>query len=244
MGARELGVQKLGHWLKIKEAINGIKVSNHATPSKSNTTTITPPRTGKTLKTVTATIEPKIIREQVKISKEITFNGDFHVQIGNRKSLFLQEATTKLWPLECTDVRAGSIIMKVEGVPRDITIAITQLRNHGLYLPSFKKLVISVKDIKRWDRTEEEKKKFEEATVAKIAEKAITAVLNRANEYKSMAEKSDKEKKVAEEALVIMMNKMKEDSSEIEKAQKETATALNQIVKIEKELKIVEKAKK
>ena len=70
-------------------------------------------------------------------AKAVTFVGDYAQIIGSRKPLFLQECTTALANVHCSDVTSGSIIVTLQGQSGAIAAAITQLSNSELKLPSF-----------------------------------------------------------------------------------------------------------
>lgn len=74
----------------------------------------------------------------------LTLRGDYESVVGSNKALFLSECSVNLAPLRCLDVRAGSIVVKVEGLASDIADAKQDIQITGFNLPSFPSLTALV----------------------------------------------------------------------------------------------------
>jgi len=110
--------------------------------AKSTTTkaaaTTTKPAKSTTTKAAATTKKPAA-------EQTIAFEGNYNDVVGSKKTKFLEECTkgftSKSLDVECSDVRAGSIIVTVRGKVADVATAVKDVRDNGLDLPSFDALV-------------------------------------------------------------------------------------------------------
>lgn len=78
----------------------------------------------------------------------VTLEGDYDTIVGDKKTLFLQECSTKLAPVECTDVQPGSCILHLFGNPSDLDDSISSISDECMALPGFDPLC--VEDSELW----------------------------------------------------------------------------------------------
>eukprot|EP00930_Biecheleria_cincta_P025071 TRINITY_DN17889_c0_g1_i1.p1 TRINITY_DN17889_c0_g1~~TRINITY_DN17889_c0_g1_i1.p1 ORF type:complete len:693 (+),score=126.25 TRINITY_DN17889_c0_g1_i1:58-2079(+) len=77
-----------------------------------------------------------------EVQDYLTFDGDYDSIISQGKSQFLDECSQRLAPLQCLDVRAGSIVVQVAGLASVITQVREALDKVGLSLPGFPQLKV------------------------------------------------------------------------------------------------------
>lgn len=73
------------------------------------------------------------------VSREVVFNADCAEPTAN-EAQFLQECSDALSPIQCTDVRCGSVVVTLRGRQVYMTQRLSTLESNGLKLPSFEEL--------------------------------------------------------------------------------------------------------
>ena len=90
-------------------------------------------------------ITPNIADNTDTATESIVLGGNYDKTVGSNKEKFLQECTRSfssngIHPVECVDVRPGSIIVDVRGKRDAVTAVVLKVKTTGLALPSFPKL--------------------------------------------------------------------------------------------------------
>eukprot|EP00931_Biecheleriopsis_adriatica_P096025 TRINITY_DN6966_c0_g2_i1.p1 TRINITY_DN6966_c0_g2~~TRINITY_DN6966_c0_g2_i1.p1 ORF type:complete len:231 (-),score=63.07 TRINITY_DN6966_c0_g2_i1:35-727(-) len=83
------------------------------------------------------------------VTLEAVIEGDYDAVVGNDKTLFLQECSTKLNPVKCLNVRPGSIVVDLSASnSKEAEAAEEGLEDNGLELPSFGNLTVKEVEVK------------------------------------------------------------------------------------------------
>jgi len=79
--------------------------------------------------------------EEETSTATVTFEGDYSTIVGSRRDEFLRECTIACDPVECVDVRAGSIIVTLSGEQSEVANAVQAVADNGnLPVPNFSAL--------------------------------------------------------------------------------------------------------
>eukprot|EP00930_Biecheleria_cincta_P099756 TRINITY_DN9136_c1_g1_i1.p1 TRINITY_DN9136_c1_g1~~TRINITY_DN9136_c1_g1_i1.p1 ORF type:complete len:417 (-),score=69.20 TRINITY_DN9136_c1_g1_i1:94-1344(-) len=114
-----------------------------ATPSSRRTNLSTTHSLSAT-STMSLSTTNSIKAEAVLATRSLVFAGDYATVVGSEKTRFLEECSASLAGATCIDVRAGSIIVTVQGLPSELVIVTSQLQASGLDLPSFASLSLDM----------------------------------------------------------------------------------------------------